>query len=58
MEPHKCKPNMTPTVDAMLDGEPVISATVASDGVEVYVSCEKCGQEATFEYEYVDGRLR
>lgn len=53
---HECLAHAEPIVDdydADAD-EPILSATVGSGGVEVYMQCGECGTELEVTYEYVE----
>ncbi len=51
---HYCTSNARPIIDSSQDGEPVLSATMTTNGAEVYMECEVCGDELTYEYEFLD----
>lgn len=51
---HYCPANARPLIDSSQDGEPILSATMSNQGAEIYMVCSVCGDELTFEYEFVD----
>lgn len=44
-------------VDTSLNGEPVLSGTLSSNGAEVYFHCIDCEETVTAKYEYLDTEL-
>jgi len=48
---HYCRANARPNVDSHRDGEPILSATLSSGSVEVYMTCEVCGEELAINYQ-------